>query len=1270
MLAPGCAEFDTERTTPKRGSIGEEIYGVLCDRLSAQALREDLSGDSFRAVCHKSPSGTYADSVDESKLPSLDPDAVDEQDHPVSVAKQRANRDKAIGRIEALSRRRTDLVRALDATFPANEKIPIRDLDNVDPLKSCNAPKKSAEGLLTDHLVDMLGRMGDLYNDGTLPHSTEALARVVDSFTTDESAQKAWARISARQGYRPIDTTLGMVRPIVAYPNLRDFANASLRLLSADSKPYEENPQRDADGHRIPIAGPGNAALNKLLEVAHHEFLAATADPASLALQSSIDPTGRVVLSRPRDNIELIEELLYHQDDAFQNGSSRFIVRRDPRGYAMITGGLVPSPLVDANKDGLPDVDEVGRFKTTNGSVAPSPFPFPGAPAGVRDTFGRATAGDALLYDYIDTSRTFAAQLTKDMRPLVNSDPKAKHETLMDFAGGLPIMMGPRETREKQYGDTKVEFDGIRTKESPMLDLVYALGAILGDATADQTLAMVRELFTSNAKGMARATGAVNAAFDVAQQHPEAAIPRTSTYWDEILDTLARLVKEPGLVEDLLRAFADPATQNLGNVFSRFAALKDEVTYDENDINGTTYNVTTKSKDEMSTPVDRKAPYTGQNRSALFRFLGLINDTTDVTACNKPDARVHALGLTIPGSFRECEIFKIENLSAYYLDSIVNAAQYDSDAAVPRGTLYLRPTVLRLAPNIASILEDSSGITGFWTTDIVAPTPKFLNRLVFFDVKNDTKNPKTKTFIGDLQGEHFGTRVCPERIIDDPSPGSIDAHPDGKIRGLRSCAEGQWLDQRRKNTIFTWEHFGFYDAIRPVLAAFVKHKREDLFLELANATYRHYAGNQATDDECRVSSDKSCAHDDMGSYEGLLAQALATDVIPAVGSLVKELDTMAIKTCTTVDPKTNACTSNGVMTVSGIDVAAAAARAALDPEYAKQIKLTDRNGQTTAKRNDGTTVPQVTPAYLITNALTAIDRAFDQYEEQNPNDKERRAGWRRARSQLVDQFLVTSGTKSNANFTNPTVATMAPVILDVVRSQLWAHCPRSFVPPYERCAWARDELTKKAEASLGGPLMASGADVLDAISRDPDGRHETERLMEYLLDAKSPNDALANMLASMNDVVQVLRDEENLVPLYRVLAAAVDGSKYDAKGAITEKSFVDAQMAFLARLSGKYFDQSGKEICANEIDPNQVLTRVLSHLVTPIEDGDFKGQTPLDVVIDVIADVNRKDPTETYDGTLKQKDYASVSTNVVEFLTDPRHGLEQFYEIVRQGTKF
>jgi hypothetical protein len=361
-----------------------------------------------------------------------------------------------------------------------------------------------------------------------------------------------------------------------------------------------------------------------------------------------------------------------------------------------------------------------------------------------------------------------------------------------------------------------------------------------------------------------------------------------------------------------------------------------------------------------------------------------------------------------------------------------------------------------------------------------------------------------------------------------------------------------------------------------------------------------------------------------------------------------------------------------VANISGIDVAAAAARSAMDIDYSTNIlKLTDRRGAVTGKRNDGTTYPQVTPAVLLANALSGIDEAFDQYEAQNPQDtSERRKGWKAARSQLVDQFLGANGAQTTSTFKNPAITKMTPVLVDVLRAQLLAHCPKSFAPPFERCAWARDELPQKAEATMGGPLMNTVVELMDKVRADEEGKKQMQLLMVYLLDQASQNDALASMLASTNDMVQLLGDDENLVPLFHVVAAAMDASERDKNGRITKSSLVDAQMSLLSRLSGKYYDDKGTEICAKEIDPNQVLAKALGHLVTPIKDGDFKGQTPLEVIIDVVADVNRVDPTQPYEGTLAKEDYASVSDNVVDFLTNKERGLEQFYEVIRQGTKF
>lgn len=1305
--AGGChEEFDTSRVIPARGTVGEEVFGVLCDRVGAQALREDLTGESFRAVCHKVDTNDFENTVKTERLPDLVDGALDLNGNPVSLALQQANRTYAIGRVEALARRRADLVAALDATFP-DQIVPIKDLNNPDPKLSCNAPAESGEGKLNTELANLLGRFAALYNDGTLPQSTESLGRLLSAFKAAEDAQKAWSQFSSRDGYRPQSLAFGATRPSLAYKGLRDLSNAALSLLSADSKPYELEPKLDENGNRIPVPGPANAQFNALLAAAHAELVDAKAnsDEDATPLKVTVDTkSGRPLLSRRRDNIEFMESLFYAQNDAFGSGPSQYIVRRDARGYAALAGGTLIAPFVDKDGDGLPDVNDVGQFVTSNGSVAPAPFSFFGSPSFTRDEFDRAVFNGKLIYDYIDSSKVFTRALVADTKALVNPDPAAKHETLMDALAGAIVLFGTRADAEKTYSSGNVKYSKYNPDTSPVVDLAYGIGTALSDRTIDDVLALSRTLFTDKEKDVARVVSAGLAAQENAKQHDEAKIPKTSVFWDEMLDVLQKVAAEKGLLEDLLKAIAQPDSRQLGYAYSRYSRFNDEISYDPNNLNGPAKNLTTNTITEMKTPVDRTKPATGKNRSAMQRFISLIADTTGVTSCNKGGAVVHAIvkvgpvsqSLDLPlggGSFDECALFKIENLAAFYLDAIVtqnpDLVNVKNAAGQRVGSLYMRDSLVRngvggVGAASVEIMEESSGLTGWWGTGSdLRPKPQWLNRLIFFDQKNDSpnsggKNYKTNRFLADLNGPHAGTSVCPERIITDPVNDAFTA-ADGKVHGLRNCAEGDWLDQRGYATIFTWEDFGFYTAMTPMLSAFVKYKREDLFLDLVGTINRHYSDENATANECKLAGGKTCTKDGIVTYEPLLDGFFAGDTITALSLLIQQASNLAVKHCDVSDAKTGACTT--VSNKTGIEVLANATRALLGSPLEKDAaaaanSLTDRKGNKTSLRNDGTTNPRVTPIYLILQALNSMDDAFDQYAKDHPDDADRKTKWKSARSQLVDQFLGTTGTLDKSAFANAGFPKITPVLIDSIRGQLLAHCPGSFAwkvgtdaaqaPP--ECKWAKDEIAAHMAESMGGPLFAGMMDVADALRKDNNARFELEKLLTYLLDGASSNEALASTLATTNDMVQLLKDRDNvLLPVFHVLAQAAAPTSTNAEGQV-EKSLADAQTALLARLSGKYFDADGVEICAKEFDPNQIVSLALANLVTPMKTGPRVGQAPLDVFIDVIADVNRKAPEQAY-GKLTVPDYANISDNVVDFLMNKERGLEQFYEVIRNGTK-
>jgi hypothetical protein len=349
----------------------------------------------------------------------------------------------------------------------------------------------------------------------------------------------------------------------------------------------------------------------------------------------------------------------------------------------------------------------------------------------------------------------------------------------------------------------------------------------------------------------------------------------------------------------------------------------------------------------------------------------------------------------------------------------------------------------------------------------------------------------------------------------------------------------------------------------------------------------------------------------------------------------------------------------------GITILANATRALVDPARAKAVKLVDRHGNSTSRRNDGTTNPQVTPIYLVLQSLDEIDQAFAAYAQANPNDTGRQAQWRQARSQLVDQFLSVNGENTKTqSFKDPSLPKILPVLIDTLRAQVAAHCPG---PPYGACPWARQQLTQNAATTVGGPTFASTLDLTEAVRKNGTGRAELEKLLTYLLDAGSNNDALAEFLATADDLIQVMRDDANLVPLYHVLATAAAATTTDANGNM-QLGVVDATTALLSKVAGHaYLPGSNVELCSSEIDPEGLVNIALANLVTPMKDANGQPtETPLEVFLDAIADVNRVSPGTP--GPMQGTDLANAANELSEFFLDPQRGLEQYYAVVRNGT--
>jgi hypothetical protein len=1249
-LPLGCADFDTSRVVPKRRSLGYELFGLVCDRVGAQALREDVTGASFRAVCHPNAGGAYADEVDVAALAPIEP-SFDKDGRPVTVERQKQNRERRVARIEALARNRDRLAEAFDHAF-ADVKIPVKNLAAADPARSCEPPPRSGEADLHGELRDTLGRLVALYNDQTIPEVTRGVGKVLDHIEGDPEAQQALARLDARQGYRPMPIATGVARPALSYPRIVDLANAILGLVAP--------------------RGKARAPFEALLDASRSELRGSVASPPLGPLTSTVDPSdpSRKILARPRGSLELARTILLAQNDAFQTGAPKLVVQRDARGVAVVplVAGQVPAPFVDADGDKEPDLDPLGRFVTT--TPVPAPFFAVGTLEAPRDPFGRVQP-----YAYIDASKTFLASLARDFVPMLDPDPARGRETIMYALGGLEPLFGTRDgdaTSVKRFPDGgELRYKGFHSDDSALVDLVYAIGQLLADPTTDDTLLLLAKIAVEKPKTLARLVGVGLEIKRIADRHPEAKIPRDSTLWDEMLDVAAKMAQSPKLVEDIVRAFGKDDTLALAPAAAAHMSMRDELTYDRANLNGPVFNLATSRVQTMVTPVDRARPDTGANRSAFQRFLAALHDTLDVATCTKQGAVAHIVwnGLSIdfpsfaaqaacvvlgapppPNPMPLCGMFRVANVSENLVDAVLGRVQLDIRDACLRA-LVASP-LTGIVGGADAFLEDVSGIKGFSTH----PTVQGINRLTYFDTAHDglpgdTQNAKTNRFLRDLF-DPAPTNVCA------PAP-FVDT--DGKSLNLRQCRTfAESVRGRANNALFPLEEFGFIKATGPLAQAFSDAKEPHLFVDLFDALAVHWGSDKQSAEECtktgtRKTNARWCAQDGAVSYEPLLVEVMKTDLFPALHDGVRELEQIKIKHCDARDAKTHACTKT--TEIDGVTALAEAVKALVDPKRAAGLK--DRKGMQAAVRNDGTSNPQTTPIYLLVDALKRFDDVLASWDETHPSDA-RQTRWKSARSHFVDTFFATTGTGAQTDFANPAFIKVLPTLVGALREQVAAHCPD---PAASACVWARQELTQKLADVVKGPTFAAAMDLVLAIRADDVARPELERLLQFLLQSTEADADRATLTAAV-DLLQTFEDDANLTPLLHVLGEGFGAPARDPEGKVTHRSLADALVETLSRVLGRTYDEQGREICAKEIDPNRTLAVVLRQLVTPMGDG---RPAPVEVIIDVLAEVNRYDPRAL--GKLEAGDYKNIALEVSDFCLSSSRGLEQVYEVIRQATQ-
>ncbi|HRI63155.1 MAG TPA: hypothetical protein PK156_02930 [Polyangium sp.] len=1280
VVGASCSDFDTTRVAPPRATLGDDMFGVLCDRIGAGSLTEDITGASYHAVCHYSATGEYADTVDVSYLPT------------VSGEEQETARALGIAKIEAMARRRSDLVQAFNAIFPDEEIDNVTTEETGDKVHMHNA------------LLTFSQQLSQLYETNpyeakgvpSAPASTRAMGDIFDALFKSEPARKALSSVWGRQNYRPTTVGLGITRPLFAYPRLRPLLIALLDVLAPDGQIAPE--------------------LVQILRVVSRDMATFKSTISALA-PIVVDPM-TAQPNRPMETMEMVSRIMLDQHPSYAKDSAglpMWIAQRDRRGFVTPFGnvpgqtGTVADPFSDVNADGYADIDEFGQFTTSNNvpiSILP-PFSMAGTTG--TDAWGRP---EPQAYEYIDTSRTLIGAVSQDLGKLVDSTQyapnagddawKDERETLMYAVAGANLMLGDREDAvydlEKEEilpagatCDSCIPYKRFRGEDSPLPDLAHALGQILADPDSDVMVQGLIDLVENHEDKIARLLGAMLEIRKITEKHDNlaaqgkeklATIPYKTPVWDEIAQIMDRVTARPGLTAKLIGSFADPAmttpsggAAHVGEAFAKLMTNTDEMTYYVEDINAPSWNITTQNPLDPSTPVNRAQPVVGANRSCWERTLDIIHNANKVKACNKQGAKVKAsiagLELSWPliGSYDECELLSFENLAVFYLDSVLPLSHPKrAEFKIKSNTLEDLLNFLGLFTSKDELFEQSSGINGL----TLKPESPALNRLVFFGAKstqfpvmpdqdpyigNNQKNQKTNDFISSLI-EPVGTPMCTLTAL-----------------GTRHCDyKEQTLRLRGKNTLFLLERFGFYDYLRPLVVTFAnatcnptcekdatgnfKADGEEMLLDLIDVMKRHWPGAdhgpECTGDGDAASNPAYCSGAGLNTYEPIIADAFVTDVVPALAELAKAARDIS-KVTITRGPKAG-------QVLTGADVLEKAARILFNRQYANSAGMKDRRGNISTTWVDGTPQDQVTGYTLFADAFHAMDLRFDNacgcdgktgqelaecqaaYDTCRVDAERRKGQWKRARSQIVDQFMGIEGTGTNAKFANTGIPRALSTSLRAFREQVNAHCPDR--ENGVACDWAKSEMGQTFADGLSGPMVAATVDLLEKIRQNEAARREVEKLLEYMMTASSPEQALEGTLSSIADALQVLLADKEMEPILNAVSAAAEPE--NASGA---KGTLPASLQLL------------KALTSDQYDKYHVMDHVLPNLVTPMRGG--KGPTPLEIIMDTVAEVDRIDASKPTAPQLPN-DYEAIFRATRDFLVSDTRGLEQIYTIVQK----
>ncbi len=557
-------------------------------------------------------------------------------------------------------------------------------------------------------------------------------------------------------------------------------------------------------------------------------------------------------------DLAMVEDSKYVGDEDI---APLWVVLYDERGYPLPAknGDQLAYPFVDANQDGLADINEAGEFIFSNGGSGELP-PFSYTPdidePVVRDSIGRATLpNNQFAFEYVDLHATGLGFLVREFRGLSNKD------TLYDLLSAFKAILGPKGVLTDENG----AYEGYST-DQPLMELSYASISMMDTPAMPDVMEDMAELMERKPDAIAGLVFAMNQTMDILGEFPAAEMSDNQTVMYDLLPYLKELADDPALFADVMDSLRAPINRRTGE------GLATLLRYSDNDTIPTPggpydacflgcrdrFTIGTVNRFEciracpngeiFSQPIDYSAPETEKGRSLLQKFLHLIRDAKGMR---------YSMDIT-EASFNGSPLPNLPPM-------LVLPGAGEAFMASVAGNL-----------DLAEYVPDE-----LWTSDIG-------ELLDYLGVSNGNIAALLST-LSPLFGAELSQRPTPDQITRLFNQKDMRWETDKIILDIADpvCRDGFVMSHHLAYGLFVGEASGVIDTIHPLAKAFSDHGREDLMGGIFEVLHDHYSSNAALY-KTKSGSPSEMKGANMRSYEEALEKVLAN------GELFRALNDFAI----------------------------------------------------------------------------------------------------------------------------------------------------------------------------------------------------------------------------------------------------------------------------------------------------------------------------------------------------------------------------------------